>query len=158
VTANNVDGGCGASGSVDRFPAILGRRADGIITVGGMTAANNSWNGSCRGGVEVLAPAKDIFSATITAPDEYRGRGQRSGTSFAAPIISGIAALLLAEHPRLTPEELEEWIESTPSRVTNPDRGLADGKVAYSNAPEPRTAVGIAGGEATPVGPARSTR
>ncbi|HYR27222.1 MAG TPA: S8 family serine peptidase, partial [Thermoanaerobaculia bacterium] len=85
VAANNVDGGCGASGVIDRFPALLGRNVEGMITVGGMTAANTSWAGTCRGGVEVLAPAQGIFSASITAIDHYRGRrpNQRNGTSFA---------------------------------------------------------------------------
>ncbi len=140
VAANNVDGGCGVSGYVDRFPAILGPEVDGIITVGGMTAKNDSWSGSCRGGVEVLAPAQNIFSATITAHDQYRGTrpNMRSGTSFSAPIISGIAAMLLSEHPSLTPEQLESWITSTPSRVVNPDETLASGRVAYANGAEPR--------------------
>jgi len=133
VAANNVDGGCGSSGVIDRFPATLGTAINGVITVGGMTASNTAWNGSCRGGVEVLAPAQSIFSATITGPQDYRGRRpfQRSGTSFAAPIISGIAARLLGERPDLTPQQLESWIEATPSRVVNPDATLANGKVAY---------------------------
>ena len=133
VAANNVDGGCGTSGVIDRFPATLGSTTNGLITVGGMTASNTAWSGSCRGGVEVLAPAQSIFSATITGPQDYRGRRpyQRSGTSFAAPIISGIAARLLGERPDLTPQQLESWIEATPSRVVNPDATLANGKVAY---------------------------
>ncbi len=134
VAGNNVDGGCGRSGVVDRFPAILGREIDGIITVGGMTRDNSFWNGSCRGGVEVLGPAQSVFSATITAPDEYRGRkpNLRSGTSFAAPIISGIAARIIAARPDLTPQQLEAWITATPSRIANPDARYADGKVAYT--------------------------
>src|SRR6185436_10452192 len=87
VAANNVDGGCGSAGTIDRFPATLGTTTDGLITVGGMTAANTAWGGSCRGGVEVLAPAQSIFSATITGPQDYRNRRLRSGTSFATPII-----------------------------------------------------------------------
>jgi subtilisin family serine protease len=137
VAGNNVDGGCGRSQMVDRFPAILGREIDGLVTVGGMTEENSSWSGSCRGGVEVLAPAQSVFSATITAHDQYRGKHTRSGTSFAAPIISGIAALILSQHPELTPEELESWIVSTPSRVTNPDDRLADGRVAYASNLDP---------------------
>ena len=137
VAGNNIDGGCGRSQMVDRFPAILGREIDGLVTVGGMTEDNASWSGSCRGGVEVLAPAQAVFSATITAHDQYRGKHMRSGTSFAAPIISGIAAMLLSAHPELTPEQLEAWIESTPSRVANPDGHLADGKVGYASNPDP---------------------
>ena len=133
VAANNVDGGCGASGVVDRFPATLGPRVAGLITVGGMTQSNTNWSGSCQGGVEVLAPAQSIFSATITARDQYRGRrpNLRSGTSFAAPIISGIAARLLSDRPDLSPQQLETWITATPSRVDDATPALANGKVAF---------------------------
>jgi subtilisin family serine protease len=133
VAANNTDGGCGPAGYIDRFPATLGRDVAGIITVGGMTANNTSWSGTCRGGVEVLAPAQSIFSATITGDDEYRGRrpNLRSGTSFAAPIIAGIAARLLADRPDMTPQQLESWIIATPSRVYDASSVLADGRVAY---------------------------
>lgn len=134
VAANNTDGGCGPSGMIDRFPAELGVRMPGLITVGGMTADNLSWSGSCRGGVEVLAPAQSIFSATISANDHYRGRrpNLRSGTSFAAPIIAGIAAQMLAERPDLTPQQLEWWIGATPSRVDDASALMADGRVAQA--------------------------
>lgn len=136
VAGNNVDGGCGRSGVVDRFPAIVGPDVDGVITVGGMTADNSWWTGACKGNLEVLAPAQGIFSASITATDHYRGRkpNLRSGTSFAAPVISGIAARMLGERPGLTPQQLEAMITSTPSRIDNPIPPYANGKVGYVNA------------------------
>jgi subtilisin family serine protease len=140
VAGNNVDNGCGRAGVVDRFPATLGHATDGLITVGGMTADNAWWTGACRGGVEILAPSHSIFSASITANDHYRGSKPnfRSGTSFGAPIISGIAALLLSENPSLTPQELESIILSTPSRIFNPEPAYAGGKVAMvAPAPAP---------------------
>ncbi len=144
VAANNTDGGCGASGVIDRFPAILGKSLEGLVTVGGMTASNTTWSGTCRGGVDVLAPAQGIFSATITAPDHYRGRrpNLRNGTSFAAPIIAGIAARLLADRPELTPQQLEAWITATPSRVTDPSDSMANGRVAYVRSLRPAVAAG----------------
>jgi subtilisin family serine protease len=145
VAGNNIDGGCGTAGFVDRFPAVLGRRTDGLISVGGITAQNGWWSGGCKGGVEVLAPAQGIFSATITGPDHYRGRrpNMRSGTSFAAPIISGIAARMLAERPDLTPQQLEAWITTTPSRISNPSRLFAEGKVAIVRSLAPRVAANV---------------
>jgi subtilisin family serine protease len=140
VAGNNVDNGCGRAGVVDRFPATLGKDLEGLITVGGMTEDNSWWPGACRGGLEILAPSQDIFSASITANDHYRGRSPnlRSGTSFAAPIISGIAARMLSENPFLTPAEIESIIESTPSRIFDPDPARADGKVAFvQDAPSP---------------------
>ena len=135
VAGNNIDNGCGRTGVVDRFPATLGRAIDGVITVGGMTPENSWWPGACRGGLEILAPSEGVFSASITAKNEYRGTkpNLRSGTSFAAPIISGIAARLLSQKPSMTPAELEAIIVATPSRIVNPDPMFADGKVAFLN-------------------------
>ena len=133
VAANNIDGGCGTSGIVDRFPAILGPHIEGLITVGGITERNVAWAGSCRGAVEVLAPAQDIYSATITGSDEYRGPRDRSGTSFAAPIVSGLAARLLSERPYLSPVELEHILSSGRSLAATRSPEYAQGRVAVDS-------------------------
>jgi subtilisin family serine protease len=130
VAGNNTDHGCGRDGIVSRFPATLGKEVDGLITVGGITEQNDWWPGACHGGVEILAPSQSVFSASISAPDHYRGAGLRSGTSFSAPIISGIAARMLSAHPELSPSEIEAAIEATPSRSSNPAAMYADGRVA----------------------------
>jgi subtilisin family serine protease len=143
VAGNNTDNGCGRAGVVDRFPATLGKDVDGLLTVGGMTSHNDWWGGACRGGVEILAPSQSIFSAGITATDHYRGAGARSGTSFGAPIISGIAARLLSANPELSPAQLESWITSTPSRITHPDALYADGRVAVFRSLPVQTALSL---------------
>lgn len=59
-------------------------------------------------GVDVFAPGVDIYS---TLPNnEY---GNRSGTSMASPVVTGIAALLLSYFPELTPEEVKSIIEDS---------------------------------------------
>ncbi len=56
--------------------------------------------------VDVFAPGVDIYS---TLPNnEY---GNRSGTSMASPVVTGVAALLLSYFPELTPEEVKSIIE-----------------------------------------------
>lgn len=73
--------------------------------------------------VDLFAPGVDIYS---TMPDnEYKFQ---EGTSMAAPVVSGTAALLLAYYPELSPQEVRQLImKSTtqyPSQpVTKPHEG-----------------------------------
>ncbi len=58
--------------------------------------------------VDVVAPGVSIIS---TIPDDRYG--VLSGTSMAAPHVSGLAALIRSRNPRLSPEEVRRLIEST---------------------------------------------
>lgn len=55
--------------------------------------------------VDLFAPGEDILS---TAPGG--GVKRESGTSMAAPVVSGVAALLLTYFPKLTPAEVRDII------------------------------------------------
>lgn len=76
--------------------------------------------GSC---VDVAAPGEDIFAAR--PPRDSRGRaipvagyvGDLTGTSIAAPFVSGLAALLKAEHPSWRGPELARRILDTADSV-----------------------------------------
>jgi subtilisin family serine protease len=58
--------------------------------------------------VDVFAPGSDILS---TAPgNEYR---PASGTSFAAPVVSGIAAILMAYYPELSAADVRRIIKES---------------------------------------------
>lgn len=64
--------------------------------------------------VDVFAPGEDIMS---TLPDNTYD--ELGGTSMAAPIVSGIAALILSYYPELSPEQVVEIIKR--SSVKYPD-------------------------------------
>lgn len=126
-------GQCTATYDVSTYPALAGPDVDGLITVGGMDRANHIWDGSCRGNaIEVLAPADHILCASITAHDHYRGTfgtppfDYSSGTSYATPFVSGIAARMLEANPNLTPVELEAMIKASASFI-DPSNGTAAG-------------------------------
>jgi subtilisin family serine protease len=58
--------------------------------------------------VDVFAPGVDIYS---TAPDgEYKNA---SGTSMAAPVTAGVAAVIRSYYPELTAEQVKEVIEKS---------------------------------------------
>ena len=115
---------CDPSGGPRVVPTLLGGQIKGAINVGGLTKSNDLWSGSCHGGgMEVLAPADDVLVASFTGHDHYRPRGFYSnGTSYAAPLVAGIAARMLQQNPNLTPEQLEDLIESSPSSANGGER------------------------------------
>jgi len=55
--------------------------------------------------IDLCAPGVDILSTFINGTYAYG-----SGTSFAAPFVAGVAALLLSKHPDLTPQEVAETL------------------------------------------------
>ena len=64
------------------------------------------WNSVAAPGVKILSTYPDDFS---------NGYSYLQGTSMASPYVCGAAALLLAEHPDLTPVEVKNQLEQTAS-------------------------------------------
>ncbi len=103
--------------SSDNFPNpdyINGGRAGNVITVGasgdpktgGLTAYFSNYG---KKGVDVFAPGMKIYS-TLPGGNNY---GNLQGTSFAGPIVAGIAALILEYYPNLTAKQLKHIIETS---------------------------------------------
>jgi thermitase len=72
--------------------------------------------------VHVAAPGRDIRSTWLN--DEYR---DASGTSMAAPQVSGVAALILAAEPKLSVEKLRERILKSVDKIDSLNGRIASG-------------------------------
>ncbi|GAA2799458.1 S8 family peptidase [Crossiella cryophila] len=105
--------------AVNNSPA----RVEQAITVGATsrTDAKASWS-AFGPRVDLFAPGVDITSSWRTS-DTATFTG--SGTSFAAPHVTGAAALYLSTNPTATPQQVRDALvaKSTPNKVTSPGAG-----------------------------------
>ena len=95
-----------------------------ILAVGAQSSNDKRFELSCYGKeIDVVAPGYNIY--TLYLNNEYHST---SGTSFAAPYVSGIAALILSINPDLTREEVVNIIETTAQRVGGYDYSPTEGR------------------------------
>ncbi len=103
--------------STDNFPNpdyLSGGSAGNVITVGasgdpkagGLTAYFSNYG---KRGVDVFAPGIKMYS-TLPGGNNY---GNLQGTSFASPLVAGIAALTLEYFPHLSAKQLKYVIEKS---------------------------------------------
>lgn len=91
------------------FPARLPQ----VIAVAASDSSNKVASFSNRGrGIAVTAPGVDVCS---TLPGS--SYGQMSGTSMAAPHVTGAAALLLSKNRKLTPARIRRVLRATAKRL-----------------------------------------
>lgn len=109
-------GNAGPASQTIRFPAHL----DLALTVGASTPVDKIEPRSSRGGLvqnqstnvkpDVVAPGAGILTLSPTNPCAY---DRATGTSMAAPIVAGAAALALQHFPNLSPAELRDGIRKS---------------------------------------------
>jgi cell wall-associated protease len=113
----------------DNFPVAIynnGKKATNWITVGASSA--NMANGGLvanfsnygKKEVDVFAPGLDIYS-TVPGGNTY---ADISGTSMAAPVVTGLAALIMEYFPTLSARQVKQAIERSvmpiADKVTKP--------------------------------------
>ncbi|WP_029089594.1 S8 family peptidase [Brevibacterium album] len=103
----------------------------GVVGVGGLGRSGEVRESSTAPGtaVDLMGPAEDI-----PVPYHDGGYGTADGCSFAAPVISGIAALLRSAHPEMSADEVVAALTQTAGDVA--------GHEGRSTAEEPDPIVG----------------
>ena len=82
--------------------------------------------------VAIAAPGVDILSTWLG--NQYE---EKSGTSMATPVVSGVAALVLAEHPRMSVDDLrKKLLASTDPIVALKGKTATGGRINASKALE----------------------
>jgi subtilisin family serine protease len=141
VAAAGNDGG-----SVANYPAAL----PGVLAVGASDASDSRYPWSSHGAswVDVAAPGCGL------APAGNGGMRVFCGTSGAAPLVAGVAALVMAQDPSATPAEVAAVLTST----ADPAGGwTAAGRVNAMAAVQARTPAGDDPPTVSFLGPAAGT-
>jgi len=129
VAAGNSGGN---NNSTPLYPASYS--LDNMISVAYVTQSGELASDSNYGlsTVDIAAPGQDIYSTTVG--DEYH---YLSGTSMAAPVVSGVAALLYATEDSLYPQNIKEILLQTMKPLSSLDGyirypGIIDAHAALS--------------------------
>jgi len=113
----------------DRIITVTGTDSLDYFTYYITDTASHSYNAthSYFPGVDVCAPGHHIMGAAPThrivgdsiVQNDWPFSGGCGGTSFATPIVAGLAALIKSINPCFTPEEVQYFIKSTTDTITD---------------------------------------
>lgn len=96
---------------------------------------------------DVMAQGFFVYAASPSGVHAYTFEAH--GTSFSAPLVAGLAALLLEAHPEWGPMDVMEALKRTATRAGTPDfeygYGICQGSEAVEWAPEPETDLASSG-------------
>ena len=100
---------------IPHYPAMF----EETIAVGATDASGNRWDAGVFGSnygswIDLVAPGVNILSTT--SGGNY---GTKTGTSMAAPHVTGVLGLLLSQNPNYTIDELRAMLEEMASPVPN---------------------------------------
>ena len=100
-----------AAGNSANTMSFADRDADDLIVVGATDETDALAYFSNRGSfVDLVAPGVNVYTTDSAADSAY---AYASGTSFAAPLTSGMCALIWSARPGLSPNDVELILKST---------------------------------------------
>lgn len=101
---------------VVRAPASM----PGVLAIAGVDKNDTLTSFSSYGAhVSFTAPAVGVVGPVATG-----GYGIADGTSYGAPMVAGLAALLLGADPTATPSEIRSWIEAGSCDIDASNQGF----------------------------------
>lgn len=118
----------GATGVVvyNNEPGLL----SGAITTDGSVVAIPVVMIKAADGERILASIASGATETVSVQTLRTNYAAMQGTSMASPHVAGVAALVRAANPRLTPEEVRALLKSTATPLTpSPDNRMGSGLV-----------------------------
>ncbi|MXY49478.1 MAG: S8 family serine peptidase [Gemmatimonadetes bacterium] len=99
--------------------------AEKVISVGAVDASGNRWATSSVGPTydgrikpDVMAMGQGVYTVQPFSAQAY---AHNNGTSFSAPLVAGVAALLLEAYPHWTPQKVQRVLRQTASQAVAPD-------------------------------------
>ena len=119
---------------------------DSVFAVGGVDALGSPASFASRGPTWDGRIKPDFCAravGVIVAQDGGTGYHPANGTSFAAPMVSGAAALLLEAHPEWTSMDALEALRATASQASSPDCALGWGVIDAAAAFMYRSVTGL---------------
>ena len=151
VVASAGNEGCSAPSQCWYY---IGTPADGdsVIAVGATTLAGAKAGFSSFGPTADGRTKPDVSApgAGVTVASSSGGYGTSNGTSFSAPLVTGVVALLLEANPTLTPMQVRDVLRQTASQASAPDNRLGWGIVNAAAAVALARTVDVAREDAAP--------
>ena len=106
-----------AASSNNFYPAAY----EGIMGISATDSSDELWGLSNRGAyIDVAAPGHLIYGPNKTLDDEYGGYVYKSGTSMAAPFVTGLAGLLFSQDPTRTAADVVNIITQSADDLGDP--------------------------------------
>ncbi|MFB6204592.1 MAG: S8 family serine peptidase [Candidatus Nanohaloarchaea archaeon] len=113
-------------GAVDKDGTIASYSSRGPVT----------WDGTMILKPDVVAPGSRVCSTSLGSGDGCAAGDytKKSGTSMAAPVVSGAAALILQSHPSWTPQDVKSALVTTATELGYGEFTAGSGLVNVSRA------------------------
>ncbi len=103
---------------------IYPAKYSGVISVSASMMNENfvegwNWDSNSNINLDLNAPGKTDAYTGLWTTEWFNSYGPHSGTSYSAPIVSALAALIKSVNPSLTPSQIETILESSADKVGN---------------------------------------